>query len=402
LLYRIYVSNLNPTTPTPKLLIEANIPQSVGVNRPALGKCAPKRCDSTYVARFGNVVRWELAGIPANSASVRELRVFIDNSAEFPPPAENTKLKLDVEVKSGGTKLVGSEATLVVQHAPQPLALSVSGTARVPAGGEVDYVLSYGNISSATQGVTLRAALPPGTSVVSASEGAAMNGNTVEWDLGNLAAGNADTRGLRLKLDKKLKPGSFVVLSPEITTRDPKQRPTIASLATWIAEPSPLVLKVSTTPKVGSPAGTVQYQIDVTNTSPNAPTGDFELDVGIPPGTTVNKPQGAKCWPRRCDSTYRAGAGDMVYWKLKSLAPGATVALQFNAVVDKPANAAPPPNGSQLQSDLVAHVHGYTRIRNAVPVGTVATVGRGKPLAALNAAPSAKPAALPKPIGRPK
>jgi len=401
LVYHLYVTNLNATTPTGALLVEANIPQFVAVNRPAQAKCSPKRCDSSYAARFGSVVRWEIKGIAAGSREHRWFRMSIDNTAEFPPPPDNTDLTLDVEVKASGVKVAGTASTVVVQHAARELDLSVSGTTRVAPGGEVDYVLSYGNIGSGTIGATLRAPLPAGTSVISASAGAKVVGNAIEWDLGNLAAGNADHRALKLKLDKKLKPGALVSFAPQILSRNPKQRPTTASLTTSVGEPAPLTLKVSTTPKVGAPGGTVQYQIEVTNTSSAAPTGEFDVTASVPVATSVNRPQAGKCWPARCDSSYRAGPADFIYWTVKTLPPGGTAVLQFNAVVDKPAALAPPPNGTQLVSTVTAHTQGIVFSKHALPVGTAATVGRGKPLAPLGGAPVAKPLPAPK-LGRPK
>lgn len=106
LVYHLRVTNLNPTPPAPALLVEANIPQFVGVNRPAGGKCAPKRCDSNYVGRFGNVV------------------------------------------KAGGVKLAGTDSTVVVQRALRELDLSVSGTTRATPGSEVDYGLAAGDADS--------------------------------------------------------------------------------------------------------------------------------------------------------------------------------------------------------------------------------------------------------------
>lgn len=385
LVYKLHVANRSPTTPTPKLVLEANIPQYMFVNRPPEGKCIPKRCDSKYVARFGGTVQWSIPPLAPGAAVVHELRTGVDNSAEFPPPPDGSKVPLEVTVKSGAVKVASATSTVVVEVAPPTLDLTVTGTTRAEAGSALDYTFRYGNGGHTAANATLRVPLPPKTSVLLASKGAVMKGDTLEWDLGRLPAGYSDQRSLRLFLDAQAATATLFPIHAELRGSAQKSA-TYAELVTLVGKALPLAITTSTTPDPAAPGGVVLYKVDVTNRSPNAPTGAFTLQASIPRDTSVNRPQGGKCSPNRCDSSYRAGYGTNIYWKLNSLAPGATTSVQFAAVVDKPADAAPPPNGTILVNEVRANVDGTVRVPISVAVGTPSTLGKGAPLVALEEA----------------
>lgn len=381
LVYKLHVANMSPTTPTPKLVVEANIPQFMAVNRPPEGKCLPKRCDSSYEARFGGTVQWNVPPLGPGAAVVHELRAVVDNSAEFPPPPDGSKVPLDVSVKSGAVKVASATSTVLMQVAPPTLSLAVVGTTRVVSGNSIDYTFRYGNGGLTPTSATLRVPLPPSTSVLLASQGAVLKGNTLEWDLGKLPAGYSDQRSVRLALDAKVASATLFPVRGEL--RGSPQNTAYAELVTLVGKEAPLAITTSVTPDPATSGGTVLYKIDVTNKSPNAPTGAFTVLSSIPRNVSVNRPQGAQCLPTRCDSSYKARYGANVVWKVASLAPGATTSVQFAAVVDKPVDAAPPPQGTILSSELRVDVGGLVRVPLAVAIGTTSTLGKGAALVAL-------------------
>jgi len=380
IVYKLHVSNLSLTTPTGAMTLEANIPQHMAVNQPPDGACKPNRCDYTYVARFGGVVNWKIPSLAPGVTVERELHAMIDNTAEYPPPDNGAKLALDIALKGGATTLATATSSVVNQLAPALVDLAVTGTTRAAPGATLDYTFRYGNTGAAAASVLLRVPLPEHTTIEGASKGAVRKGDFVEWDLGKLPAGQSDFRSLRLKLAATVPSNTLYPLTGELKTPAQKYA-TTASMVTIASAAAPVVLAVTATPDVIAPGGLVLYKIDVTNKSLNAPTGAFVVESSIPENVTVNQPQGGSCHPTRCDYTYLARHGAIVRWKIPSLAPGATSSVQFTALVDKPVDSAPPPNGTILANELVASVGGVVRSGMTVAIGTNKTVGKGAPLA---------------------
>jgi uncharacterized repeat protein (TIGR01451 family) len=387
LVYKVHVANPSPSTPSAAMLLTANIPRYVAVNRPPTGRCVPKRCDGNYVARFGGTVEWKIPALPAGASTIRELRAVVDNSAEFPPPPSGALISLEVALeagtgKAGAEKLAEATDGVRVQPTPSVTELAISGATRGMPGKEVEYEFHYGNASPAAAAMTLRVPVPPRTNVVLASRGAVKKGDTVEWDLGLVPAGYSDFRSLRLVLEGTTGAGTFVGMKAELLS--PAQRATtVANHTTLVGKAPTLELAVEAQPALAVPGGTLLYKIDVTNRSPTTPTGAFVLEADIPRGAKVNRPQGGSCSPQRCDGSYTAGYGGKVSWKLKSLAPGATTAVAFTAAIDKLTDAAPPPNGTLIATELMAPVDGVIRTEVIVPVGAPPSKGRGAPLVAL-------------------
>jgi uncharacterized repeat protein (TIGR01451 family) len=400
IVYRVHVANPNPTTPTGELTVEANIPQYVKVwSATWSGYCDPVRCNNPGGGRFGNVVRWSIKTLEPKASTVLEISALVDNTAENPPPAPGTVIALDAIVKAGAVKAAGASTSAVVQL-QKSLDLTVTGATRAAPGGELEYTFRYGNPSAAATNAVLHVPIPAGTSVVSASTGAERKGSAVEWNLGSLPAGRSDWRKLRLKLDAKAKEGSFFLIEPELrgTALKSARR---ATAATLVATTSPLTLSLGVTPDPAQPGGTLVYKLEITNDSPSSPTGEFTVLAAIPSDVHVTSATaGGYCDPHRCNNPGLGGRqGNHVLWKVASLTPGATVALQFTATVDKPSDAAPPPNGTIVSTEATAFVFGGVRANLSLAVGTAATAGNGKALAPLGeAAPVAQaspPAASP-------
>lgn len=396
IVYRIHVSNLDPVTATGPLLISVDIPQNMSAAQsPWGGKCSPKSCGGSNVARFGNTINWDLS-LAAGKTHSWSVPLGVDNDAKYPPPADGASIPFEVVVKSGATKAAGSTATVVAQHGAAAFDLAVDGAARVAPGQESEYTFRYGNSTSAAQNATLVLPVPAGASVIAASRGAVRKGGSIEWALGSVAAGHSDFRAVRLRFDDKTRPGSLSLLQPELRTSGVE--PVRSPLAVHVAPPT-VALAVKATPDPVGPGGTVLYKLELTNLSATAPTGALNVYASIPTDGHVAKPAGAKCFPGSCSGSNSARHGSFVHWEVPSLQPKATAPLQFAFVVDEPSNAAPPPNGSLLMTHFGSELGIDTRF--TVALGTAATVGKGTPLEPLGAgsAPAAKP--LPPPVAAP-
>lgn len=397
--YRVHVVNPNPTTATGALTVEANIPQHVKVWATTWGGyCDPGRCNNPGGGRYGNVVRWKIADLEPRASTVLEFSALIDNTAENPPPAAGTAITLEAIVKSGAVKAAGASTSALVQPQQAAFDLTVTGSTQAAPGGELEYTFRYGNTGADAENAILRVPLPSGVSVVLASTGAERKGSAVEWNLGSLAAGHSDWRKLRLKLDAKADEGTIFLLEPEL--RSPGEKiARRATAATLVRKNVPLDLRFSVAPDPAEAGATLVYKLDVTNQSPNSPTGEFTIHAAIPAHVHVTSATAkGYCEPNRCMNPGGGRHGNNVVWKVASLAPGATVALQFTGNVEKPSDAAPPPNGTIVRSEATAFVFGGVRSNSSLALGNAATTGNGRALAPLGAAPvaqTAQPAASP-------
>lgn len=400
LVYRIHLSNLDRTTPTGELTVSADIPENTHVTQEPWGNCSPSRCNGSNVARYGDSVKWTKSLPPAASASW-SLTLQVDNTIDHPPPAEGANLPLDVVVKSGAVKAADGTASVVSENTPAAFDLAVDGAHRAAPGEEVEYAFRYGNQGSGAVKGSLSFPIPSGARVVAASSGAVQKASRIEWDLGSVGAGFSDFRAVRLRLDPKLTPGSLLLVQPELRAAG-RVQPTRAPLGVLVATPSPLAITAKVAPNPAVAGGTVVYKLEVTNRSPDAPTGNFNVSANIPMDGIVTQLRGADCRPYRCNGSNSSRHGSHVLWEVPSLAPGATAPLEFAFIVDKPTNAAPPPMGSLLTSHVTSSLGADTRLSFAL--GTRQTVGTGKPMEPLGAAPVAAtppPPAPPPPAAAP-
>jgi hypothetical protein len=402
--YRVHVANPNATTATGALTVEANIPEHVKVwSATWSGYCDPVRCNNVGGGRYGNVVRWKIDDLAPKASMVLELSALVDNTAENPPPAAGTVITLDAIVKAGAVKAAGASTSASVQLQKPALDLAVSGATRAAPGGELEYTFRYGNASASASNAVLHVPVPAGTSVLAASKGAERKGNAIEWNLGSLPAGRSDWRQLRLQLDAKAKEGTLFVIEPELRSAGQKVARR-ATATTLVSADSPLALSYALAPDPAQPGATLVYKLEVTNQSPSSPTGEFTIHASIPSDVHVTSATAkGYCDPNRCMNTGGGRHGNNVLWKVASLAPGATVALQFTGNVEKPSDAAPPPNGTIVRSEATAFVFGGVRSNLSLAVGSAATAGNGRALEPLGAEPVAQapPAAPPPSIAEP-
>jgi hypothetical protein len=400
LVYRIHLSNLNKTTATGALEVEANIPQHMYATGQYYATCSPSSCYGGAQARYGSTMTWKKT-LAAGESTSWNVALHVDNSVAHAPPADGTDVALDVVVKSGATKSAGSSVSVATDYTPAAFDLAVSGPTRTAPGAEVEYTLRYGNQSAAAAAGVLSLPLPSGARVVTASSGAVQKGNAIEWDLGSVPAGSSDVRAVRLRLDAKAAAGSLFMLQPELRAAG-RTEPSRAPLGVTVLPPSPVAVTVKAAPDPAAPGGTVVYKLELTNQSPDAPTGKFAVSATIPNDGYITRTNDAKCYPSSCYGGAKARHGSDISWDVPSLAPGATAPLQFAFVVDKPADAAPPPNGSLLQSHITTSLGSEIRVNLAL--GNAKTVGKGKPMVPLGtpeAAPKPAPVAAPTPAPAP-
>lgn len=390
--YRIFVGNPSATEATGPLTLEASVPQYTTVTAATDGQCSPKYCTSGYVAPYGNVEVWKVPSLEPGESWWTTFRPTLEATA---PAGED--IELDVIAKIGATKAASAQTKLAVAKSPASFDLVVTGARRVAPGGTLDFSLRFGNHTLSAAPATLRASIPKGTSVVSASSGATLQGNVLEWSLGKIASGYSDHRELRLKVASGAVPGSFIELSPQISDGSPGGEARATS-TTLIGAPSILRLDVKAAPDPAVPGGTIVYKVEITNTSRDAQTGELHIYADIPVNASLTRLVGGQCAPTYCTSGYIGKHGTFPNWPIASLGPGATAPLQFALAIDKPAKGAPPPNGTLLHTWFVAgDQSNLVQTDFSVALGTAAALGKGAPLVAIKSESATAPPSPPTP-----
>lgn len=133
----------------------------------------------------------------------------------FPPGSNCYEFWLSSQVGDNNDRVSDDQvaATLVV-------ALNLAANCpQAPGviGGQATFPLNYTIPAGANQGVSdviLTAAVPAGTTFVSASNGGTESNGVITWQLGNLAPGDAGQVTFTLRLDQ---PGSFLPIDSEMT-----------------------------------------------------------------------------------------------------------------------------------------------------------------------------------------
>ncbi|NHN37610.1 hypothetical protein G8764_09925 [Pseudomaricurvus alcaniphilus] len=118
---------------------------------------------------------------------------------------------------------LGAQSSVNYDSSPA-LELSLSAEKQVvDTAEEITYELNFGNISgSAYQNLVLEFDLPPGASLVSASDGGSESDGVVSWSLGTLNTGSGNKRLVTVELADTLADGEVVVTDARLHTGGPR------------------------------------------------------------------------------------------------------------------------------------------------------------------------------------
>ena len=241
-------------------------------------------------------------------------------SAEFTVAAKATKTgKFDHMASAmAANNLTAKSGTVSTTITRPTLSITKTGTEKSFAGRNMTYDIVVKNTGSGVaKNAVLEDAIPSGLSFVSATQGGRQVGNTVQWDLGDMAAGGTATVQLKLKGDTL---GTYL------------------NRATARAYCAEAVSDTATTELTGIPAillevidledpievGSVEtYLITVTNQG-SAPDHDISIKVTMPANTEYVSAGGAT------SAMAGAGTGNVITLSpLPTLAPKAKATWQI-------------------------------------------------------------------------
>jgi uncharacterized repeat protein (TIGR01451 family) len=231
-------------------------------------------------------------------------------------------LDAEAAVSADNGVWVTETETARIETAP-PLQLAIDADLNpAVAGSDVTYLLTYANVNptDAATDAGLVLPLPPGATLVSASDGGSFDAGAVHWSLDTLPAATTGTVSAVVRLDSSVPDGTLVEIDKARLTGVFAGIPTTqeARHVLYVGDVPQLSLAVQVNPNPDVLNGLVEIEYVITNTSPSTVSG-AELLAKIPYGMRGLSPElataGAQC-------NLSCGPGGTVSWTLPLLGPG--------------------------------------------------------------------------------
>jgi len=260
---------------------------------------------------------------------------------------------------SGGIDVAANRSVRIESARGLDLSLADGDGDPAIAGGEIAYRLSIGNPTGVlADAVELRLQLPPEATLVSASDGGAIDATsifdgTVAWDVGPLDPGTTRTRECLVQLDAGLTPGDILEATAQVESSAGAR--TLATAATRIEDGVPLLLTMELGPDPAAPDETITGVLTATNVGAAALDG-VEVEVLLPQQTANFYLIGTSGGTSQCRGPLTAdtcSAGERLVWTVGALAAGEGVTLTMPPLV-KPAT----PSGSVMTFEARARATG--------------------------------------------
>jgi len=304
----------------------------------------------------GQSLSWNVSLTPGESLS-RTFTAVVDSTT---PPANGTLLSTVVNTDfDGGGAVTGA----AVVGDPGPTLALDGPPGSVAAGGSYTYTLTYGNAGTSPVDGEVSLRLPVGATFQSATGGGTVAGDVVTWNIGTLAAGQADRQQVTLQAPASSPTGTLLIAEAQL--RDPSTLQSFARASASTTVGTPLEISVSTLPDPVQPGQSVSYVITVSNLG-SSTTNGFNLFARVPNHTLVpgDQDEGALC-----SGTGSFGgdclAGQSLSWNV-SLTPGESLSRTFTAVVD---STTPPANGTLLSTVVNTDFDGGGAVTGEAVVG---------------------------------
>ena len=307
---RATVSNTS-TAPLSGVVIQGQIPQESGNFRDEVltggGTCLGGVCSG------GEIATWNLGTLGVGESRIVEmpLRIFSESLVTSVFEAGDGGVPNDAQ----------TTVAITVEEDPTPAVLDVAihaGPGPVAPGEALIYTLSYSNRGTGqASGVTLRVLLPAGVSVLSTDNGM-INGNTVEWNLGTIGAGQGGQREVTVTVPASPN-GEILVAEAQIRDGLDSQPESRASEAVAIHDDDALQLVVTVTDDPVEPQQHFFYRATASNTG-TEPLSNVVLQTWVPQGAPNFSDnfltEGGGCNNGVCSS------GELVLWGIGSLGVG--------------------------------------------------------------------------------
>ncbi|MBW3469361.1 DUF11 domain-containing protein, partial [Arthrospiribacter ruber] len=270
----------------------------------------------------GGTVSWSLGTMTPGQSIELELIVAVGEDLEDGTVIRNIAV-VDSPTDPDGPKESDPEDVTVENDARAKLEIEkTAGSATVVAGTELSYTITVSNTGTATAtGVTVSDELPEFTEFVSTDNGGELTGNTVNWDLGDLGAGESVTINLVLFVPADVEAGTMirnvaVADSPDDPDGPVDNDPDPEDDVEVVTEADLSVIKSADVSLVQA-GSNLRYVISVTNNGPSD-AQDVSVSDVLPAGTTfVSADNGG------------TEDGGTVSWSLDTMTPGQSIELEL-------------------------------------------------------------------------
>ncbi|MGI9343899.1 MAG: hypothetical protein ACR2QV_13755, partial [Gammaproteobacteria bacterium] len=199
----------------------------------------------------------------------------------------------------------------------------------VRSGDTLVYTLNYGNRSVNTvQSNTLRLPLPGGVTFASATGGGTLNGNTVEWNLGTIVAGQSDRQQVTVTVDSltagTLLPVDAATITGTNTANFLVEQYRAASTIRVVGAAG-IGMTVAVNPDPARSGELTHSAITVANQAGET-LFNVTVEMRMPPEFTTFFNNGESTGGATC-SNGTCSANEIVTWNLGILPPGGSVTL---------------------------------------------------------------------------
>jgi len=191
----------------------------------------------------------------------------------------------------------------------------------VQKGEIITYTITYANSGTdALLDATLSDVLPTNTTFVSASDGGTFDGSSINWNLGQLAAGSSGTVTSSVRAIDSVVDGDIVTNVAYLDSSNAS--PVAATVSVPVLGAASLQISKTANIDLVSPGEQVVYSIDYTNTG-NATATGITIEDAIPALTTFVSASG--------NGTLTNG---VVNWSPADLAPGESASVTLTVAID--------------------------------------------------------------------
>jgi uncharacterized repeat protein (TIGR01451 family) len=333
------------------------------------------RCNAlspTNTCTIDERIIWDVGALPAGAG-----RTVVVPALVAAALAQGDLIGLEARVVADNVSRTRASRSVSVDPSPVFEVSANADSDVIIAGDKVTYTLVYTNRSiNPTLNTTLQLPIPDGLAFDTATGGGTLNGNVIEWDLGNLPGNTTGARRVTFDVDAGIGNGSLLVLDGvEISGTDPITTNPLRSRATRTARSGALrtlALAVEMNPDTVGAGELLRSEVTVSNNGLGTLT-NLSLFAWVPdevrdglslPVTYLT--QGGQCNTLGASNT--CSVGERAVWSIGTLAPGASLTVAMPALT-RPALV----EGEMIQLDVMAVADNNNRLRTGHAVGIDST-----------------------------
>jgi hypothetical protein len=315
-------------------------------------------------------VQFSIGNLAAGAVETITMPLSVANNL-----AEGRLISLTAQFSSDNTVGVAQSKTLRIdENADLRLAVDQSRE-QLMAGAEQLYTIRYGNTSTdSVIDTSLEFTLPSQVTLVTASSGVDIAGQTLSWDLGTLESGAVGQVKVRVSLPDDLSEGELIPAHAEIVGENqisflPNTQ--TAHSASYIVAQQPVVLGMSVVTQPASAGESVTASVSVVNESANTLT-DVQLLMRYPTllaGISEDSITGPLVDDESCEVggfSTTCSPNEELIWNLGSMPAGQVVDIVIpTAVANNIANG----NLTRFYAELSNDSSHLNRVSLTLPIG---------------------------------